>query len=261
MSDGAAGVLVTRPPRQAASLVARLEARGLRVLAVPTVAIEAIDQPALRRRVDEVLPGAERIVFVSPNAVARGFALFDSVGVTIPPGCRPAAVGEGSAHALREAGCRSVDAPIEGAGARALLAAPAFANVAGERVVIVRGEGGLGNLAPALRERGARVEELAVYRRVRPPIDLREVAAGWQAGWLRVTIVTSGTGLRNLHDAARGAARSALLATRLVTVSERIAGAAGVLGFIHAPVVARDPGEEAITEAVVRALADTGTGT
>jgi uroporphyrinogen-III synthase len=96
------------------------------------------------------------------------------------PACRHQvfAVGPGTARALQAHGLDSIITP-DGQDSEALLALPQLADVAGKRVVIVRGVGGRALLADTLRARGAQVDFMECYRRMRPRAD-----AGAAAGAL-----------------------------------------------------------------------------
>ncbi len=249
------GVLVTRPRERSEGLCRRLEALGARVVALPTIAIEPLDDVDTRQRAMRLLPRADRIVFVSPAAVEAGLALLRRAGVAIHAEARVAAVGHGTAVALSAAGWRVDDAPEQGAGAEALLAA-GLHRVAGERVVVVRGENGREQLAAGLRVRGAEVLYLEVYRRVLPAVDTAAAAAGWREGWLRFTLVTSATGLDHLLRMLDPAAGAALRRTRVVTVSLRLAAAVRHAGFAWPAVVADSPADAALAAAFWRAAAE-----
>jgi uroporphyrinogen-III synthase len=249
------GVLVTRPRERAAGLCGALQGFGARPVVLPTIAVEAEDTPALRAQAEDLLGAADRVVFVSPAAVDAGLALFRAAGVAPRPETQVAAVGAGTAAALTQAGWPVHDTPAEGAGADALLAA-ALHQVAGERIVIVRGDGGREGLAEGLRERGARVDYLPVYRRVAPSVDVAPAVSGWREGWLRFTIVTSATGLRHLLGMLDPDAQQALRRTRVITVSPRLAEFVRGCGFEHPARLAGDPSDQAVATAVCRAAAD-----
>lgn len=249
------GVLVTRPRERAVGLCDHLQALGARVVALPTIAIEAVTTPALREQAVRLLGEADRVVFVSPAAVDAGLALFRAAGAVPSPGLRVAAVGAGTAGVLAAAGWTVDDVPAEGSGADALLEA-GLHRIAGERVLIVRGDGGRERLADGLRERGATVRYLPVYRRVAPEIDVAPALAGWRDGWLRYTIVTSATGLRHLLRVLDPVAQAALRRTRVATVSPRLADLLRASGFAYPPRLASDPSDQALAAAICRAAAD-----
>lgn len=246
-----AGVLVTRPRHQAGALCAALEAVGARAVSLPTLAIEPCDTPELRQRAATLVPAADWLAFTSPNAVWHGLDLLAATGLA--PAARCAAVGPGTARALAERNVAVACHPDSGGGAADLLREAGFTAGAGDRVLIVRGEGGREVLVEGLRARDARVDSLAVYRREPVSLNFAGVLNGWRAGWLQVTIVTSHSGLENLMAQADAEVRAALLKTRLVTVSARIAEAAEAIGF-RRPIVAADPGEASLIAAVRRAI-------
>ena len=157
-------VLVTRPAGQGEQLADRVRAAGGEPFLFPTLAIEPVSPSphaaALLRRPD-VFSWA---VFVSANAVAHGLPLILAAGAW-PPGLRAAAVGAGTAAALRARGVPQVLAPAAGGDSESLLALAAMHEVGGQRVLVIRGVGGRELLADTLRARGAHVEYLECYRR------------------------------------------------------------------------------------------------
>ena len=248
MSTGLAGrrVLLTRPAGQGNALAARLQAAGARVACRPTLAIQPLAA---------VLPACDWIVFTSPNAVRHGYApamrrCHD--GNAQGRGVRLAAVGPGTAAAMRAVGLTVDVAPAEGGGADDLLAQPDFAPAPGAEVLVVRGEGGRQRLQDSLRARGVAVREVAVYRRV-PLAGPLNLPADWQGARVDVTIVTSRSGLEALLGRVGPDALRWLQAGRLVTVSERVATAARAAGFA-APVVAAGAADAELEAAVIQAI-------
>lgn len=244
------GVLVTRPRHQAQSLLQLFEAEGARVVLLPTLTIEPLTDAQLHQRIAEVLPLANWLVFVSPNAVELGLAAAQTAGLALLKGVRLAAVGDGTRKALIKRGLAVDCWPAQGGGSDALLAEPQMQAVAGLHVAIMRGVGGRERLAEALQSRGARVTQLSIYRRRCPEVDVADAVRGWREGWLRFIIVTSVAGLSNLVAMFAPPEREQMLATRIVTVSERIAEAARDAGFQQPPVVASCPDDRALVAAV-----------
>src|SRR5262249_5931396 len=109
-----------------------------------------------------------------------------------------AAVGSGTRRALQALGARRVLAPEDGADSEALLALPELHDVAGKRILIVRGEGGRELLAETLVARGARTEYLECYRRVLPHGDMAPLNAAWDNGEVDAGTVSSSASLDNL---------------------------------------------------------------
>ena len=253
------GVLVTRPRGQGAGLVEALERAGARVVELPTQEIVPLTGPELDERARAVLPAADWLFFVSPNAVRHALGLVRRLGLDRPGRARVASVGRGTSAALEAAGLAVDLEPLAGAGSEPLLARPELQRLAGQRAVILRGQGGREWLAETLRQRGAAVEQLEVYGRTAAAVDPASARAGWREGWLEYTIVTSVGGLSALLELA-GANLALLLNTRLITVSERIADAAVEAGF-RQPRLATDPGEAALVAAIGADLAERPGGT
>lgn len=243
------GVLVTRPEGQGDALAAALAAAGATTVDLPTLALVPVADDALEARIRDVLPAADWVFFVSPNAVRHGLALIRRAGVAWPHAARVASVGSGTTAALAAEGVEVDVEPASGAGSEPLLRQPPLARLDGSRAVILRGEGGRELLADILRQRGARVAQLEVYRRQPAGVDPGPARAGWREGWLQYTIVTSVSGLSQLLELA-GADLPRLLDTRLVTVSERIALAAREAGFRQPALVAADPEAATLVAAI-----------
>lgn len=219
-------IVVTRPREQAFPLMQRIEQAGGAALLFPLLDISpSPNQAELGSQVAR-LAGCNLAVFISPNAVSYGMAAIRAAG-DIPSGLRFAAVGQGSARALRAQGVDTVIAPRERFDSEALLALPELQQVGGWRVMVFRGNGGRELLGDTLRQRGAEVEYAECYVRSKPKLDVEELL---DAGPDALTL-TSSEALEYLWEMADDASRVKLAALPLFAPHQRIAEAARSLGW------------------------------
>jgi uroporphyrinogen-III synthase len=248
MTQALAGrsVLVTRPAHQAAALAQAIRAAGGDALVFPALAIEAVPAEELAASLAQ-LRDADIVLFISPNAAQFGMAAIQAGG-GLPASVEVFAVGPGTARALREHNLSGVVVP-DGQDSEALLALPQLADVAGKRVVIVRGVGGRALLADTLAARGAQVHLMECYRRVRPQADAAPLLARWQAGGIDAVTVTSAETLRNLAALLGAPGVSLLSNTPLFAPHEKIAEAARCFGIAH--VIATPGGDAGLVEGLI----------
>jgi uroporphyrinogen-III synthase len=173
------------------------------------------------------LTAFDLVVFVSPSAVARFFAVRPDPW---PTGPAAAVVGAGSARALRDHGVADPVEPATGAGAEALLDCPELAALAGQRVLLVAGRGGRELLGDTLRSRGAQVTRLALYRRV-PPADPRPLLQWLKRYPCTALLATSNTTLDHLDQLVSAEDRRQLLDVQLVVPSSSVVQKAESLGY------------------------------
>lgn len=211
-----AGVLVTRPERQATELCSAIQSCGGAAVLFPVIEIVPRSDSAIAEDARE--QGQPDItVFVSGNAVRYGF---DHVGEE-----RLAAVGPATAGAIQAAG-RDVDVlSPDGFDSEHLLATRELQEVAGKEIRIVRGGRGRELLATTLRERGATVSYLDVYERVAPrysKYELGQLEAHWRSGGVDIVTVMSVESLQNLILILPAWCKDALASTPLVTPAKRV---------------------------------------
>jgi len=223
-------ILITRPQRQAERLACAIEAAGGGAIVFPTIEIQPLaDDSALRATVGR-LSDYQMAIFVSANAVAQGMPYLTSGGA-YPATLVFAAIGDATRKALQGFGVNEVLAPVERFDSEALLDLPEMQDVASKRIVIFRGEGGRETLAQKLRERGALVEYVVCYRRIRPQRDLNPLRANWQAGNIHAVSAMSLESLTNLYDILDDSTKRLLAATPIFVPHPRIAEAARKLGL------------------------------
>jgi uroporphyrinogen-III synthase len=236
-------VLVTRPAAQAAALAQAIRAAGGEAFVFPALAVEAVPADELATSLAQ-LRKADIAIFISPNAAQFGMAALGG----LPDGIRVFAVGPGTAAALRGQGVDGVIVP-DGQDSEALLALPPLQEVAGRRVVIVRGVGGRALMGEVLAARGAEVHFMECYRRVRPQADAAPLLARWRAGGIDAVTVTSAETLANLA-ALLGEAGAPLLArTPLFVPHAKIADAARRFGI--ARVVTTAGGDAGLVDGLI----------
>jgi uroporphyrinogen III methyltransferase / synthase len=200
-------VAVTRARTQASALADRLRALGAEVVEAPAIRIVALDGPALS------LAGYDLICLTSPNGVRLLFDRLFGAGLDARAlaGVRVAAIGPGTAAALRSYGVVADVVPPERFVAEGLV--EALADVPVTRALVARAAVARDVLVDALRERGAEVDVVALYETAAEPLSETQVAAVVAADY--VTFTSSST-VRFLV-AALGGAGSAL-SGRLVSI-------------------------------------------
>lgn len=212
--------MVTRPEPQAQGLCTALKAEGFAAFKLPALAIEPNPEPA---SIDA--SHIDLVVFVSRNAVIHGLPRL----INPKPDLGYAAVGKGTAAELRARGIDQVLIPEGRWDSEGLLERPELAQMQGKRVLILRGDGGRGLLAATLRERGARVDFIEVYRRCPSEADPAEVLAHWPE--IHVVLATSNALLDHLLELLGPEAQERLHSKTLLLVSERGLHHARSLGY------------------------------
>ncbi|MDJ0878060.1 MAG: uroporphyrinogen-III synthase [Halieaceae bacterium] len=224
-------VLVTRPEGQARELGERIAAAGFRPVYAPLMAIEAFPEPSTEQRqllLD--LCHFEHVIFVSRNAIRHGMAWIEDFWPQLPAGIQWYTVGSSSAAALAAYGI-DVRQPESDMTSEGLLALRSLSAVQGQRVLIVKGEGGRAHLRETLQARGARVEELEVYRRSRPAYGPGELAQRMASGEVRVVLLSSGEALDNMVSLLGTSGLERASQCTLVAPGARVAAAASAAGF------------------------------
>ncbi len=158
-------VIVTRPADQAAGLVSALSELGATVICLPT--IRAVPVPANELAlVLERLPTYDWIVFTSENGVRYLLAAVAhrGGGPADLAHARLAAVGRATADALARHGLATDFVPAVALGEALLREFAAGWDLAGRRVLRVRGDLAASGLERGLRAAGATVDVATVYR-------------------------------------------------------------------------------------------------
>ena len=243
-------VLITRPAAQAEALAQKIMAAGGEPVSLPMQAIEPLpDAPTARAQ----LQNAERFdwwIYISANAVRE----FQRLQLR-PGGERIAAVGAATAAAL-ENSAFGVDAvPAANFSAEGLLALPQFAELAGQRVLVITGKDGRSALVDGLRERGAQVQELPVYRRV-PVLQAPETVAA-AVRRCQAIIATNAEALERLQQLVPASDQSQLLARQLVVPSPRVVERATTLGFTRPALVPEQISDSGFVSRLIQWRAET----
>lgn len=249
-------VVVTRPSGQAAHLATRLLELGAEPVLFPVLEIRDVEDIRPLLDVAIRLDQFDLAVFVSPNAIDKALGII-LPRRTWPAGLQAAAVGKISEQALARQGIVNVISPPSRFDSEALLELPELVAASGKRVVIFRGDGGRDVLGETLVARGAQVEYVTCYRRLRPQRDAAPLLQLWEAGKLDAVTLTSSEGLRNFFDMIGHLGQAWLKKTPLFVSHARIAAQAQRLG-LHQTIAAA-PGDEGLIEALVQYYESHGT--
>lgn len=190
-------LLVTRPEGQGDGLASLLHEAGAEVVMAPLLVIEAPEAGAPGPDLLNQLGAWDWMIFVSANAVR--WALIQPAWTSyLAQGIRIAAIGDATRDVLESNGI-GVELVPSTFSSEGLLEDPRLMNVQGQKILIVRGEGGRELLRESLVARGAEVSVAELYRRV--PVSLETLEYQLQslgAASFNGIIVTSGEALAQL---------------------------------------------------------------
>lgn len=158
-------ILVTRAAAMPGTLATLLRARGADVVEAPSTAIEALDPS----RIDEAvrnLGSYSWLVLTSATGVRYFGEALDRAGLDAraAAGARIAVIGPSTAKALRAIGLRADLIPERFVAESLLEAMRTTEHVRGQRILIATAEDGRDVVASGLREVGADVDVVHMYR-------------------------------------------------------------------------------------------------
>jgi uroporphyrinogen-III synthase len=250
-------VLVTRPAGEVSeTLCAAVRAAGYEVFSQPLLELHALPHlEVAQRQLVLDLDRYQHVIFISGNAARFGMALVEDYWPQLPVGLHWYAIGAATAAGLERYGIAPIT-PGSAMSSEGLLAVAQLQDVRGQRVLIVKGEGGRDTLREQLTRRGAAVDELACYRRHPPSLPEGELAARLVRWRIEVIMLSSGEGLANLQLLLSPAETSKLKAIGLIVPSQRVAQLARNAGFDQIVTA-----ENASDVAMLRALQEWRPGT
>ena len=193
-------VLLTRPAEESATLAATLSEAGIYSSSLPLLDIEPLPNTPERHAVLRDLGRYCAVIVVSKPAARLALQQMDQAW----PHLRWFSVGAATAQVLADRGL-DVHYPQTGDDSEALLQLPALREAIARpdaRVLILRGEGGRELLAERLREQGASVDYLELYRRFLPAYDSGVLTQRIQLERLNGLVVSSGQGFLHLQALA-----------------------------------------------------------
>ncbi len=248
-------VLVSRSPEQADPLRRALEEAGAEPVLVPMIRSAPVPETPELTAALARLPAYEEIVFTSANAVRALAALARRAGhpphalaadaLCVGPATSVAAAAEGFAVAALEAGT--------GDAAALLAAVRATRPLAGRRLLWPRAAAAGPELARGLREAGASVDDVIVYRTEPAPFDAAALAGALAEGSLSALTFASPSAARSF---ASGMGREGMAAARravVAAIGRVTANALSELG-LPADAVAERPEPAALVAALASAF-------
>lgn len=197
-------IVVTRPRAQAGDLVRALQHHGAEAVLAPVIRIQPHENIGALRAALGGLSAYRWVVFTSQNAVQIVLDRLVAWGLTprVFSSTSVAAIGTATAAALEQRGVMPKLVPDEfvaEALAEALIQ-HSGGTLVGARVLIPSAEDAREALAVRLRDHGAAVDIIPVYRTVPEQTDLRRLAADIMAGRIDVVTFTSSSAVRFFVD-------------------------------------------------------------
>lgn len=243
-----ATILVTRPEPAGSALCHVLNGTGCETILLPTIAYAPPSDLAAMESGVKQLGEQDWVVFISPQSVFATVPLMRREWPTLPPVVKFAAVGLGTAKVLNEAGYNAIY-PSQEWSSEGLLAMPAFNDVVGKRIAIVRGVGGRELLEPVLADRGAIVTPVITYQRVVPEADISNCMEMFLQKRIDAVVCTSSTSVVNFKKMIGDDGWQAVNTVPMIVISERIKKIAQDLGF-KIIWVAKNASHQAIAETI-----------
>lgn len=246
-------VLITRPKHQCQELEGMITSLGGEPIIMPMIEISDSDSKLCPTSIQKLVDDADKIIFVSKNAVAK---LFD-LNISLPPDVDIITIGSETALCLKERGIRVHYFPFNHSSSEQLIKSQQFNAIKGKRIIIFAGEDGRSMLQNYLRNKGAHVDKIALYKRTLPQIDFKQLQSVIKRTSPIIITCTSANILQNLylifgeHDLLDWFQRQVL-----ITVSPRLKRYAKKFGFCDNQILlSANPSTSAIIETLISGYA------
>lgn len=241
-------IMITRPAHQAGKLAGDITTAGGSSFLFPTLEICSTKLSSEDKQKIQHVSQYDIIIFISPNAIEHG--LDQIQGLTdLPDTIQLATIGQGSAKVLKSKLGKQPDiCPKENFNSEGLLATTEMQNVTGKRILIIRGNGGREYLKQTLEQRGAIVDYLNVYQRIKPSVESSELEQYLQNNEIAAIVITSAESLKNLVEMTPQKVIVNLLQVPLLLINKRLIEFASKAGFENELIVATEASDEAIVE-------------
>jgi uroporphyrinogen III methyltransferase / synthase len=204
-------IVVTRAREQASQLRSALEIAGATVIEAPAIRIEPLDQGALHSALGR-LAMYKWLVVTSRNAVDLLWAALRELGLDARAfaAMKLCAVGPATADALLARGLAVDVIPDRYVAEGVIEKLRGRTDIRGARVLFARAAGARELLPAALREMGAAVDEIEIYRAVPDLSGLGVLSDALDAGAVDLVTFTSASTVRHFVDAL-GSSRAGLV--------------------------------------------------
>jgi uroporphyrinogen-III synthase len=237
-------IVITRPRKQAEALIQEISRLGGTCIHLPLLEILPLsDRTKLQASISR-LHEYQLAIFISPNAVRYGMEAILAAG-GLPASIQVATIGPGSARALQEHGVKNLITPQHQFDSEALLALPELQNVNLKHVIIFRGESGRELLGDTLKSRGAIVDYVACYQRIKPAHDI----PGLLAAKPDILSISSSEALQNLYGMLNQDCKEGMMTLPLFVSHARIASTAQQLGWHN--IIATTDGDKGLVSALI----------
>ena len=241
-------VLVTRPENQAGHFIELINSNNGTAINLPTIDIAASPLTDEQEKKLRNLSDINIVIFVSINAVNYALTALNSLKLTFPENLIVAAVGPSTASALQENDIQVDIVPDSDFSSEGLLATPELEEIAGEKILIFKGQYGRELLSAELVDRYADVDSIECYQRVIPDVDTKPIIKLLKAGSIDAVTATSGSSINNLFEMF-GSDGQLLTSVPFVVASRRIAEVCDDFD-IEKTAIADNAGDKAMLEAL-----------
>jgi uroporphyrinogen-III synthase len=229
-------ILNTRPLEQSRTWSHEIRALGGIAIDLPTLAIEPITSWFMHL---PPLQLVKQVIFISANAVHHFFSALKQGAIAWPTNIQITAIGKATAAALLTYDVTAQHIPRI-ADSEHLLMLDSLQHVGQQTILLIKGEDGRTLINDKLKERGARLIPLSVYRGVLPPTSEEFLNSLWHDDAVDIILFTSQQVMSNLFTLFGKEAKEWLCGKPCLVISERLATEAARLGMQHITVSGYD---------------------
>ena len=168
-------LISTRPQKTNVQLSDELKNSEIKLLSFPLTEIHPLNNYQIFDGVIENIKTYQHIIFISTNAVHFFVERVKKLSLQIPKNLIFSSIGPTTKLLLQKKLSVDVHSPIKTFDSEHLLKEKIYNNVEGQKILIIRGEGGRETLKNALEEKGGIVNYGECYVRKYVDIDLNQL--------------------------------------------------------------------------------------